>query len=65
MEENYSNLNENLKNIHKLMRDIKLNPIENNKNEFWENLVDKRIDIIKIEIQNKNNVIDNGFGDSG
>ena len=65
MEENYSNVNENLKNIHKLMRDIKLNPIENNKNEFWENLVDKRIDIIKIEIQNKNNVIDNGFGDSG
>ena len=38
MEDIYDNLNENLKCIHNLMKDIKLNPIEEKK-IFYGNIV--------------------------
>ena len=35
------------------------------KNILWKYCIDKKIDIARTEIENKNNDIDNGFGESG
>jgi len=65
IEENFSYCNENLKNIHLLMKNIKSNPTEENKNILWKYCINKKIDIMETQIENKNIVIDNGFGESG
>jgi hypothetical protein len=65
MNEKYDYLNNNLKNIHNLMRIIKDNPNTENRNKLWNYYIINKIDINRTAKDNKNIIINNGFGFNG
>ena len=58
-------MNDNIKNIHKIMTKIKNNPIETGISELWSYCIQNKIDIERTEINNINNIAESGFGING
>ena len=65
MTDNYNNLNSNLKSIHDLMINIKIFPNKDNRTALWKYCINNKIDFLNSEIENKENIINNGFEQSG
>ena len=65
LEDNFILLNDQLKDIQKLMRILKNDPNEHNKSMIWNYFILKQIDISTTEIDNKNIIVETGFGISG
>ena len=65
MQDIYETLTDNLKHIYDLMKNIKMSPNIENPNHLWNFCVNSGIDFLRTELENRDNVINNGFGQSG
>ena len=65
IQENMINMNTNIKNIHSLMSNIKINPNNDGIKALWLYCIKNKIDVERTEINNIDNVVNSGFGLNG
>ena len=65
IEENYNKFNKILQCTHDFMKNIKNNPSEYNRKSIWDFFIKMQIDVFSTQINDKNKIIDTGFGKSG
>ena len=58
-------MNNYIQNIHPLLTNIKNNPNHDGINHLWEYCIRNKIDIERTEINNSENIVQNGFGING
>ena len=65
IEDNYNNVNNLLKHTHNLMKNILNNPTDDNRKIIWDYFINMQIDKYSTAINDKNTVVETGFGKSG